>query len=148
MYTIFWSKSSVGWIICHKQLFANSHVILDISPFSTERIDKWLGFLCEPCFIYYHCSLQLRLWMHYIYNKHSLSLQQHFLLVSGVLLMENGKNCFTMPVCDRWLYLLCRSERTDWGMERWNQSFLPNIRLKPAEQENLTQYLIFDHFGK
>ena len=84
---------------------------LHLPILNCERIDKWLGFLCEPCFIYYHCSLQLRLWMHYIYNKHSLSLQQHFLLVSGVLLMENGKNCFTMPVCDRWLYLLCRSER-------------------------------------
>ena len=86
---------------------------LHLPILNCERIDKWLGFLCEPCFIYYHCSLQLRLWMHYIYNKHSLSLQQHFLLVSGVLLMENGKNCFTMPVCDRWLYLLCRSERED-----------------------------------
>ena len=70
------------------------------------------------------------------------------LLGSGVLLMENEKNCFKMPACDRRLYSLCWSERTDWGMVRGNQSFLPNIRLKPTEQENLTQYLIFDHFGK
>ena len=34
--------------------------------------------------------------------------------------------------------------RNGWG----NQSFLPNIRLKPTEQENFTRYLIFDHFGR
>ena len=58
-------------------------------------------------------TITARLWMHYIcYNTFYFS-PQHFLLGSGVLLMENGKNCFRMPVCDRWLYLLCRSESED-----------------------------------
>lgn len=118
MYTIFWSKSSVGWIICHTQLFANSHVILDIFPFSTERIDKWLGFLCEPCFIYYHCSVQLRLWMHYIYITNILFLSTT--LLTRVWRTFNGKWKELFQDACLWSVALFIMQKWEWGrIEGW-----------------------------
>ena len=63
-------------------------------------------------------TITARLWMHYIcYNTFYFS-PQHFLLGSGVLLMENGKNCFTMPVCDRRLYSLGAPSKLKNGEKR------------------------------
>ena len=133
---------SFGWENYLPQLIW-IHVFLFL--FSTEQWDKWVGFLCEPCFIYYHCSLHPRHRMHYLHSLHSTFSRHHVLY--GVWQTFNGKwKELFLDACLWWEALFIVSKRRGWiEGERENQSLLPNIRLKPTKQENSTDSFMMEN---